>query len=282
MAAFSLTASSDDGSTGGELQLVEDIVIARHFRMHSKILAEDRDLLIYLPETYDNNQVPKLRYPVIYLLDGAAYFEATTGIVHHLSAPNAAVQRIPESIVVAVQNTKRRRDMTPSHMSSGPYSVGSGGATFFRAFLEKELLPQVDAHFRTDKSAILVGHSLAGLFVLDTFVEQPHLFRAYIATDPSLWWDDNLLARKLAESKPPKAESRVRVFIAQANSPTGNNDEMDAAHRAGIAQFRKTLGDSQLMALDFYRYYGDETHLSVPLVAIYAGLLAVYGDYEKR
>jgi hypothetical protein len=36
------------------------------------------------------------------------------------------------------------------------------------------------------------------------------------------------------------------------------------------------------MALDFYRYYGDETHLSVPLVAIYAGLLAVYGDYEKR
>lgn len=277
----SLAALASDGSRSGGLRPAEDVVVARHFSLGSEILDEDRDLLIHLPETYDSNQGQGLRYPVIYLLDGAAYFEATIGIVHHLSAPSAAVQRIPECIVVAIKNTKRRRDMTPSHMTAGPYSDGSGGASSFRAFLEKELIPQVDAQFRTDKSAILIGHSLAGLFVLDTFIERPRLFQAYIAIDPSLWWDDNLLARKLAELKPPKVESRVKVFIAEANSPVSEDAEA-AAHRAGIAQFRRALGGSQAMALDTYGYYEAETHMSVPLVAIYSGLLAVYGDYKKR
>jgi predicted alpha/beta superfamily hydrolase len=282
MTAVSVVALSGDKSNDGGLQPVDEIVIAQHFRMHSRILNEDRDLLIYLPETYEAGQDPKRRFPVIYLLDGLAYFDATVGIVHHLSAANAAVQRIPESIIVAIKNTKRRRDMTPSHMTAGPYSEGSGGAASFRAFLEQELLPQVDTRFRTDKSAILIGHSLAGLFVLDTFVEQPRLFHAYIATDPSLWWDDNLLARKLAKLKPPKAESRAKVFIAEANSAIDEKDEMNAAHRAGIAAFRKTLGSSQVLALDSYKYFEDETHLSVPLVAIYSGLLAVYSDYKRQ
>jgi predicted alpha/beta superfamily hydrolase len=282
MTAFSLAALSGEAPNGGGLQPVDELVVAQHFRMHSNILDEDRDLLIHLPETYDGNQNPAHRYPVIYLLDGLAYFDATIGIVHHLSAPNAAVQRIPESIVVAIKNTNRRRDMTPSHMTAGPYSEGSGGAASFRAFLEKELIPQVDARFRTDKSAVLIGHSLAGLFVLDTFVEQPSLFHAYIATDPSLWWDANLLARKLAKLKPPKAELRVKVFIAEANSPIAENDGMNGTHRAGIAAFRKALGSSQEFALDSYKYYEDETHLSVPLVAIYSGLSAVYGDYKKH
>lgn len=282
MTAVSLVALSADDATGSGLRPAEEIVIAQHFSMHSEALGEDRDLLISLPETYADNQYAKRRYPVIYLLDGAAYLDATVGIVHHLSAPNAAVQRIPESIIVAIKNTNRRRDMTPSRMTSGPYSEGSGGAASFRSFLEKELILQVNARFRTDKSAILIGHSLAGLFVLNTFVEEPRLFRAYIATDPSLWWDDNLLARKLAKLEPPERKSRVKVFIAQANSPAGKIEEMNTAHRAGIAAFRKALGGSQSMALDSYKYYEDETHFSVPLVAIYSGLLAVYSDYQKR
>jgi predicted alpha/beta superfamily hydrolase len=282
MTAVGPVAWSGNTPTAKGLEPAEEIVIAQHFRLRSEILEEDRDLLIYLPETYHDNQGPKLRYPVIYLLDGRAYFHATVGIVHHLSAPDAAVQRIPESIVVAIKNTNRRRDMTPSRMTSGPYSEGSGGAASFRAFIEKELIPQVGARFRTNNSSILIGHSLAGLFVLDTFVEQPQLFQAYIAIDPSLWWDDNLLARKLEKLKPPKVESRVKVFIAQASSPVGHEERVHAAHRAGIAAFRKALGSSQQWALDSYNYYEDETHLSVPLIAIYSGLLAVYSDYKER
>jgi predicted alpha/beta superfamily hydrolase len=284
LTALSLVASPGEGEISNGLQPAGEIVSAQRFKIHSGILNEDRDLLVYLPESYNDSEYANHRYPVIYLLDGFAYFDATIGIVHHLSARSAAAQRIPESIVIGIRNTNRRRDMTPSRMTTGPYSEGSGGAAFFRAFLEKDLIPQVDAGFRTDGTAILIGHSLAGLFVLDTFVEHPQLFQGYIASDPSLWWDHNLLAQKMAKQKKPSAKSRVKLFIAQANTHPDSADDMKVAlaHRAGIAAFRKALGNSHEFALDSYKYFDDESHLSVPLLAIYTGLLLVYSDYKKE
>jgi predicted alpha/beta superfamily hydrolase len=35
----------------------------------------------------------------------------------------------------------------------------------------------------------VLGESLAGLFVVETFVLEPTLFRHYIALSPSLWWN---------------------------------------------------------------------------------------------
>jgi len=281
LVAVILVAARMQETASAGLEPAGEIVLAQRFTIHSDILDEDRSLLIQFPETYTADANKGRRYPVIYLLDGPAYFEATCGIVHHLSAPNAAVQRIPEHIVVAVVNTKRTRDMTPSHVTSGLYSQNSGGAASFRAFFEKELIPQVDFQFRTAKSRILVGHSLAGLFTLDTFVEQPSLFDAYIASDPSLWWDNKLLARKLAGPKRTQPDSRVKVFIAEANSPTASPDDLYAAHRGGIAGFRAALGKSTGPTHANYEYYEKEDHLSVPLVGIYAGLIAVYDDYKK-
>jgi predicted alpha/beta superfamily hydrolase len=260
-----------------ELGDARQVASATQFTIRSEILKEDRVVLIYVPDTYGSESARQKRYPVLYLLDGRAYFEVTTGIAHHLGSWNAAVQWIPDLIVVAIQNTKRTRDMTPTHMTEGLYSSDSGGAATFRRFLESELMPAVDNKFRTSEERILVGHSLAGLFVLDTFLERPHLFDAYIASDPSLWWDNNLLARKLeAQSGSPRGKS-VRLYIAQANSPDATPGEHDA-HKAGITAFRAALGAAKWPVRYSYQYFEDENHLSVPLQAIYRGLLFVFRD----
>jgi predicted alpha/beta superfamily hydrolase len=41
----------------------------------------------------------------------------------------------------------------------------------------------------------LIGHSFGGLAAINNLLEAP-LFNAYIANDPSLWWDSELLIRK--------------------------------------------------------------------------------------
>jgi uncharacterized protein len=269
-----------------ELKPGEEVVLAQQFSIHSEALSEDRDVLIYLPQSYGMAGNGERRYPVLYLLDGPAYFNATVGNVYHLGEPGAAVGRIPELIVVAIRNIRssnkatRNRDMTPSHMTSGLYSENSGGAASFRAFLESELIPQVDSHFRTQKQRLLVGHSLAGLFTLDTLVEKPQLFDAYIAIDPSASWDGNLLARKLKSLAPRLSGSAVRVFIAEANSPYMTAAEQET-QKDGIRSFRSALKESGRPVHEEYRYFADETHLSVPLIGIYAGLLSVYSDYKK-
>jgi predicted alpha/beta superfamily hydrolase len=262
-----------------DLGEVKQITSATRFTIRSEILNEARIVLVYVPDTYESEEARQKRYPVLYLLDGRAYFDATIGIAHHLGSWNAAVQSIPDLIIVAIQNTKRPRDMTPTHMTEGPYSSGSGGAAAFRSFLESELMPAVDKQFRTSGERVLVGHSLAGLFVLDTLLEKPQLFDAYIASDPSLWWDDNLLARKLsARSGTPTGT--VRLYLAQANTPDSTPGEHDA-HKAGITAFRRALETAKSPIQYSYQYFEDENHFSVPLQAIYRGLLFAYAGYKR-
>jgi len=263
-----------------ELGEAKQVTSATQFTIRSEILNETRVVLVYVPDTYGRQATRQKRYPVLYLLDGRAYFDATIGIAHHLGSWNAAVQWIPDLIVVAIQNTKRPRDMTPTRMAEGPYSSGSGGAAAFRNFLKSELMPAVDMQFRTTGERILVGHSLAGLFVLDTLLEEPDLFEAYIASDPSLWWDDNLLARKLSARSGTPLGTSVRLYIAQANTPDSTPGEHDA-HKAGITAFRRALETAKSPVQYSYHYFEDENHFSVPLQAIYRGLLFAYEGYKS-
>jgi len=276
---LALLALASQPAFSAELDNDEQVASATKFTIRSEILNESRIVLVHVPDTYGWEAARENRYPVLYLLDGLAYFDATIGIAHHLGSYNAGVQRIPDLIVVAIQNTKRSRDMTPTRIAEGPYSSGSGGAASFRGFLESELIPAVDKRFRTSGERVLVGHSLAGLFVLDTFLEKPNLFDAYIASDPSLWWDDKLLARKLSARRDTPPGTSVRVFIAQANTPDSKPGEHDA-HKAGIAGFRAALENAKSSARRSYRYFEDETHFSVPLQAIYRGLQLVYDGYR--
>jgi predicted alpha/beta superfamily hydrolase len=59
-------------------------------------------------------------------------------------------------------------------------------------------MPQVKARYRTSKETAVVGESLTGLFVVETFLLEPDLFDTYLAFDPSLWWDDQRLVADAA------------------------------------------------------------------------------------
>lgn len=97
------------------------ITIGVTVKIHSNILNEDRDILIYLPDDYTHSQ---RKYPVIYILDGNYFFLPTAGMVEFLSKINNA----PKMIVAAIVNTDRFRDFSPSP---------SGGCSKIFFFLEK-------------------------------------------------------------------------------------------------------------------------------------------------
>ncbi len=74
-----------------------------------------------------------------------------------------------------------------------------GGSAAFRRFIRAELMPLVNARCRTTGETAIVGESLAGLFVVETFLLEPDLFDTYVAFDPSLWWNDAYLVKRAAE-----------------------------------------------------------------------------------
>ena len=149
---------------------------------------------VNLPFGYEQNQ---RRYPVVYVTDGDSNFALSTAVFRNLLFDN----EIPPVIMVGVGyglrgvgplwSQSRRRDLSPTRveMDSGE----AGEAKEFSAFLRDDLLPYIDAHYRTDPTdRTLTGGSLAGLFTVYVMLHTPDTFHRYIARSPSLWWDDEI------------------------------------------------------------------------------------------
>jgi uncharacterized protein len=167
-------------------------------RLHSKILNEDRVLLLRLPLDYGTGGK---RYPVLYKLDGSKdVFLETVGTVEYLVDK---VDRFPDRIVVAIENTDRNRDMFPER-----------GAADFDRFLTEELTPFIDANYRTNGTRILCGQSLSSVFALYSFLREPCAFDGYVLSSFGLsteWL--NLFEAALAKSA-ALAGRKTHLYVA--------------------------------------------------------------------
>lgn len=205
----------------------QPIVMGTGHDLRSKVLSETRRINIYLPAGYATGAKT---YPVIYLLDGgeAEDFHHITG----LAQVGAMNRYLEEVIVVGVAGVDRRRDFTapatdPQDLRESPTS---GGAARFRRFLADELRPHIAASYRTDGRSALMGESLAGLFVVETFLKEPALFTNYIAISPSLWWDGNSLAKASPALLASHATARHRLYLGLGDEgPTMGLEPLIAA-----------------------------------------------------
>jgi len=154
---------------------------------HSKILDEKRELLISLPNNYQENT--GLNYPVHYVLDGQRNLNHATGTLDLLNQSKMA----QEMIIVAIINTHRTRDLTPTYDESYNEWGVSGGADSFLDFMEHELIPYIHKNYRANNFKILSGHSFGGLFSIYALQTRPYLFQAHFAFSPSLWWHDQVI-----------------------------------------------------------------------------------------
>jgi hypothetical protein len=157
---------------------------------------------------------------------------------HVIAALDAGIRsgEVRPMIVVGIENTQRRRDMT------GPTQVDSdkkiaphvGGSAEFRAFLGDELIPAISARVRENGERAIIGESLAGLFIVETFLVAPEMFPTSIALSPSLWWNDRAIPRGYAAWRKAHPMVKGMLYLAVA----GDDDRDDAI--AGFAAALKS------------------------------------------
>lgn len=176
--------------------------------IQSKVLAEKRTLNIYLPEGYNPSDTTK--YPVIYLLDGAADedFVHVVGLVQFNST--AWVNQVPKSIVVGIATVDRRRDFTfPTTIESDKKKYPTTGhSAQFISFLANELQPYIQSKYKTNNTKTLIGQSLGGLLATEVLFKHPALFNNYIIISPSLWWDNGSLL-----NQPMLSLQNTKIYI---------------------------------------------------------------------
>lgn len=261
------TAPGQDSDDSGQLML------GRRLQVHSKILGEDREILIHLPADYARSGQ---RYPVLYLLDGNAHFTYAAGIVDFL----ARNDRTPPLILVAIPNMERRwRDLTMplSKDAAAIKEVASsglevGGARRFLDFLADELTPWVDAHYRTQPYRILSGHSLGGLFDVYAMLERPQAFQAHVAVSPTLSWDQRAWV-DVAKQRIASLPGRRALFLSWSD------DELDIRDAGqALVDWLRVNPSPHLQWTS--RYYPGDDHGTTPLRTLYDGLQWVYADWK--
>jgi len=254
-------------------QDVGQIVIGTKYSLRSNILQEDREYWISLPDSYNDKESSYKRYPVLIVLDGNLQFKPIAGMVNYMSSDVYRSWKIPEMIVVAIQNVDRRRDYTPDKVITVREN-NTGGGDSFLSFLEDELLPELDQKFRTAPYRILFGHSLGGLLAAHAYMKEETLFNAFIAVDPSLGtWDEETMDKKL-DAVTEQSFERF-IYIATANWGKRNIRNRDRHVRLYEALNSKCEGNFPAKL----EYFENETHGSVPPIAFYNGISSIFEDY---
>lgn len=202
-------------STGRPPATVEPVPAHQTFTLASATLGEVRHIAVYTPPGYD--AATDTRFPVLYMPDGGLQED----FPHVASAVDAAIRagELRPMLVVGIENTVRRRDMT------GPTTVASdkevapviGGSAAFRAFIRDELMPEVRQRYRVTEERAIIGESLAGLFIVETFFLEPDLFGTYLALSPSIWWNAESLVREAGGRLAARADLRAELYVSSAN-----------------------------------------------------------------
>lgn len=180
------------------------------------------EISVHVPK----GEPPAGGFPAIYVLDADADFVVVAETVRRVSRRSNATG-IPPAVVVgighpetgAVHPDRRYRDFTlgaaDAAMMSKVAAEACGGQAGYIAFLREDLLPAVAERHRIDqRRQTLLGHSLAGYFVLEVLAQCPDLFASYVAFSPSVWWDCLGLTRRLKAIRsgiPPGIRSYVAV-----------------------------------------------------------------------
>jgi predicted alpha/beta superfamily hydrolase len=238
------------------------------FKLSSSIAGQEYRIFVALPnstflDSYIEN--PRRRYPVLYVLDANALFGMVTETVRIFNL----LEVIDELIVVGIGYPVdtfnatlgfRSRDLTPKI-----------GAAKFLQFIREELIPTIDATYRTSPGDNgILGHSFGGLFGLYALFNQPETFKRYIIGSPSISWDETVLldAEKFVANKANVAAS---IFMS-----------------AGAAEEASMIGDMQKVSDMLQEVQSEELklttqifegeiHPSVVPAHISRGLWEVYG-----
>lgn len=252
----------------------------------SKILGQDRKVWIHIPNSNGGNKIKdRGHYPVIYVLDGSENFNTVVSITEHMSETSLC----PPMIVVGIVPANRLTELTIGTDKELPGVIGIGEK--FMSFVEKELIPHIDATYPTTTYKTLIGHSLGGLMVVNTLLHQPNLFNSYVSLEAALWWDNQKSVKEAKTILPTQNYKGKTLFIAMANRMERGVDTLavqkdtsgsTALIRSNLA-FIKDLNKNKKNQLRYtYKYYEDDDHPSVRLAGEYDALRFIFDFYKLR
>ncbi|HCT31405.1 MAG TPA: hypothetical protein DIW31_11910 [Bacteroidales bacterium] len=216
-----------------------------HAKKFSKILGEERELIIHLPRDYDSTK----KYPVMYVLDGGSQDNHIANKFDILSTAGYT----PKTIIVGIPNMSaenRERNLTPPYMRLNNDDKDSelGEADKFIVFMESELFPFIENAYSTNHTRLISGNSRGGLFVMYSLLYKSDMFQARFCFSTPFWRQNNILVSKVTDFL--KSQDTLKTFIYMS---AGENETENI--RSGLYKMVKTFKEKPPVGLEVYSGY---------------------------
>jgi predicted alpha/beta superfamily hydrolase len=196
----------------------------------SQRLQNRRDVFVYLPPSYFENQAK--RYQVLYMHDGKNLFDPAKAFGGVAWEVDATVDRLVgegkmrEVIVVGIDNTSARMsEYTP--VSDPSYGGGNGDA--YLDFIELELMPYINANYRTltgRDNTLIGGSSLGGLISFWAAWTRSDVFATAICMSSSFWWSNRFMINRVASHAGAKIPARFYIDAGGINDGAADTNTM--------------------------------------------------------
>ena len=249
------------GTGRGQAPTSKPISIGITDELYSASLSEKRLLNIYLPDGYKPGDTA--HYPVIYLLDGGMDEDLlhVAGLVQFNSQP--WVNRLAPSILVGIVNVDRKRDFSfPTTVKSDKAKYPTtGGSAKFIGFIEKELQPYIQQHYKTNGAKTLIGESMGGLLATEILFRKPGLFDKYIIISPSLWWDNGSLLKLPTPALAAAPKTDIYIGVGKEGLTPSEEPRVMEVDANLLAEKINTTGNKHLHVI--FDYLPDENHATI-------------------
>lgn len=257
--------------------------------LNSKILNQERQLIIYIPESAKDPKKKREKYPVVYLLDGEDNFVPFVGMLKQYSEMNDT-KILPEMIVVGIPNidfNSRMMDFTPT-TEGNPEQYGGGDK--FLEFIQVELFPYIEQNYAGSKNRTIIGHSFGGLAVMNALTTHQEMFTNYLLIDGSLYFDNQLFLNSPKYSLKGKNLKDKNLYVGIANTATYGSDlesiKRDTIGANKYVRYSLQLID-QIKSLNTglnmdWKYYENDTHGSTAFLTQMDGFRFFYSWFEFK
>lgn len=270
----------------------------RWYDLEDRLTGAVRRIFLWIP----SGDVPKNGWPSLTMADGNALIGTAVDAMRS-QTPYPSDTNLGHGVLIAVgypsddayDPVRRSWDLGPPPGASyppfwpGTPVVRTGGGTEMARFLLEDLRDFLEPRVKLDCSKQgLFGHSFGGLFTLWLMFTRPDAFSHWIATSPSIVWEDNFLLAHRDSFDPAGRQLTVHLSAGEwegARLAPFEEEAGDATERLQQKSKEHTLEAAMEMAEHLqrlpgmtvrYETYVGETHMSVLPVAINRALHTVF------
>ena len=224
----------------------------------------------YRIQTAAIGEMPPEGYPVLFVLDGEAFFPALFNIMQSLMN-NPVTRSCAPCLIVGIgyagggvrDLAQRAADYTPPLRSNASEDEQRqfGQADRFAEFIDSELTAFLESKYRLDKNETAVfGHSFGALFGLYSLLSHRR-FRRHWLVSPSIWWHNRrILDFMPSENRLNGIDVCLNIGALERRSDCKRREERDMA---GLSERMEAELDRHGAAV-FFREYPNANHGNVP------------------